>query len=72
VTIISTTYRRGGKLEKGDGSSSSVLYTVGFIKEGNIDQKEVEAKLDMLMQNLVVYEEGKDKGNEAGNPQPKN
>jgi hypothetical protein len=72
VTIISTTYRRGGKLEKGDGSSSSVLYTVGFIREGNIDQKEMEAKLDMLMQNLVVYEEGKDKGNEAGNPQPKN
>lgn len=71
VTIISTTYPRDGELEKGDGSSSSVLYTVGFIKEGNIDQKEMEAKLEVLMRNLVVYE-GKDKGNEAGNPQPKN
>jgi hypothetical protein len=57
VTIISTTYRRGGKLEKGDGPSDSVLYTVGFIKEGKIDQKEMESKLDMLMRNLVVYEE---------------
>lgn len=58
VTIISTTYRRGGKLGKGEGLSSSVLYTVGFIKEGNVDQKEMESKLDMLMRNLVVYEEG--------------
>jgi hypothetical protein len=57
VTIISTTYRRGGKLEKGDGPSRSVLYTVGFIKEGNIGQKEMESKLDLLMRNLVVYEE---------------
>jgi hypothetical protein len=31
----------------------------------------MEAKLDVLMRNLVVYE-GKDKENEAGNPQPKN
>jgi hypothetical protein len=72
VTIISTTYHQGSKPEKGDGSSSSVLYTVGFIKEGNIDQKEMEAKLDMLMRSLVVYEEGEDKRNEAGSPQPKN
>jgi hypothetical protein len=60
VTIISTTYHRGSKLDKGDGSFGSVLYTVGFIKEGNIDQKEMEAKLDMLMRNLVVYEEGEE------------
>jgi hypothetical protein len=59
-------------LEKGDGSSSSVLYTVGFIKEGSIDQKEMEAKLDTFMRNLVVYEKGKDNGPETGNPQPKN
>jgi hypothetical protein len=72
VTIISATYHQGSKPEKGDGSSSSVLYTVGFIKEGNIDQKEMEAKLDMLMRSLVVYEEGEDKRNEAGSPQPKN
>ena len=71
VTIISTTYPRDGELEKGDGSSSSGLYTVGFLKEGNIDQKEKETKLDVLMRNLVVYE-GKDKENEAGNPQLKN
>ena len=60
VTIISATYRRGSKLEKGDGPSRSVLYTVGFIKEGNIDQKEMDAKLDMLMRNLVVDEEGEE------------
>jgi serine protease Do len=71
LTIISTTYHRGGKLEKGDGSSSSVLYTVGFIKEGSVDQKEMEAKLDMFMRNLVVYEEGTDNGTETGNLQPK-
>jgi hypothetical protein len=58
VTIVSTTVPRGSKPEKGDGSSRSVLYTVGFIKEGNVDQKEMEAKLDLLMRNLVVYEEG--------------
>jgi len=58
VTIISTTHHRGSKSEKKDGTSNSVLYTIGFIKEGNIDQKEMEAKLDLLMRSLVVYEEG--------------
>jgi hypothetical protein len=72
VTIISTTYNQGSKLEKGGASSGSVLYTVGFIKEGSIDQKEMEAKLELFMRNLVVYEKGEDKDNEAGNPQPKN
>ena len=72
VTIISATYNRGSQLEKGDVSSSPVLYTVGYIKEGNVDQKEMEAKLEMFMRNLVVYEKGKDNGTETGNPQPKN
>jgi serine protease Do len=58
VTIISTTHHRGSKSEKKDGTPNSVLYTIGFIKEGNIDQKEMEAKLDLLMRSLVVYEEG--------------
>jgi hypothetical protein len=58
VTIVSTTVPRGSKPEKGDGSSRSVLYTVGFIKEGNIGQKEMEGKLDLLMRNLAVHEEG--------------
>jgi hypothetical protein len=60
VTIISTTYPPGRKLEKGEGSSRSALYTVGFIKEGNIDPKEMESKLDTLMRNLVIYEEGEE------------
>jgi len=72
VTIISATYHRGSPLEKGDVSSSPVLYTVGYVKEGNVDQKEMEAKLEMFMRNLVVYEKGKDNGPETGNPQPKN
>jgi serine protease Do len=72
VTIISATYNRGSPLEKGDVSSISVLYTVGYVKEGNVDQKEMEAKLEMFMRNLVVYEKGKDNGPETGNPQPKN
>jgi serine protease Do len=72
VTIISATYHRGSQLEKGDVSSSPVLYTVGYFKEGNVDQKEMEAKLEMFMRNLVVYEKGKDNGPETGNPQPKN
>lgn len=72
VTIISATYHRGSPLEKGDVSSSPVLYTVGYVKEGNVDQKEMEAKLEMFMRNLVVYEKGKDDGPETGNPQPKN
>ena len=72
VTIISATYHRGSPLEKGDVSSISVLYTVGYVKEGNVDQKEMEGKLAMFMRNLVVYEKGKDNGPETGNPQPKN
>jgi len=72
VTIITTTYNRDSKFEKEDGSPSSVLYTVGLIKEGSVDQKEMEAKLKMFMRNLVVYENGKDSGPETGNPQPKN
>jgi hypothetical protein len=71
VTIISAIYDRGTPLEKGDASSSPVLYTVGYIKEGNVDQKGMEAKLEMFMRKLVVYEKGEDNATETGNPQPK-
>jgi hypothetical protein len=71
VTIISAIYERGSPREKIGVPSSPVLYTVGYIKEGNVDQKEMEAKLELFMRNLVVYEEGKDKGDEAGKPSPK-
>ena len=72
VTIISAIYGRGTPLEKGDASSSSVLYTVGYIKEGNVDQQEMEGKLEMFTRRLVVVEKGKDNGTETGNPEPKN
>jgi hypothetical protein len=72
ITLISTIYSPSGKSEKEDAPSSSILYTVGFIKEGNVDQKEMEAKLDLFMGNLVIYEKGENKGDETGNPQQKN
>jgi hypothetical protein len=31
----------------------------------------MEAKLEMFMRNLVVYEKGEDRGNETKGPQPK-
>ena len=72
VTIISTTYNRGSKSGKGEPPSGSVLYTVGFIKQGNVGQKEMGAKLEMFMRDLVVYENAEDNGNRTENPQPKN
>ena len=71
MTLISTTDNRSNPSEKGDKPSGSVLYTVGFIKEGNVGQKEMEAKLEMFMRNLVVYEKGEDRGNETEGPKPK-
>jgi serine protease Do len=72
VTIISATYNLGSKLGKGEAPSGSVLYTVGFMKQGNVGQKEMEAKLETFMRNLAVYENAEDNGNRAENPQPKN
>ncbi len=60
VTIISTTDSRNNPPEEKDGSSRSVLYTVALIKEGSIDQKEMEAKLETFMRSLAVYEKSKD------------
>ncbi|MGB7573213.1 MAG: serine protease, partial [Thermodesulfobacteriota bacterium] len=71
VTIISTTYNRGRQTAKKEDASGSVLYTVGFIKQGNVGQKEMEAKLEMFMRNLVIYENADDSGNRTENPQPK-
>ena len=71
VTIISTTYNRGRQTAKKEEASGSVLYTVGFIKEGNVGQKEMEAKLEMFMRNLVIYENADDNGNRTENSEPK-
>ena len=71
VTIISTTYNRGSQAAKKEEASGSVLYTVGFIKQGNVGQKEMEAKLEMFMRNLVIYENADDSGNRTESPQPK-
>ena len=71
VTIISTTYNRGSQATKKEEASGSVLYTVGFIKQGNVGQKEMEAKLEMFMRNLVIHENADDSGNRTESPQPK-
>jgi len=72
ITLISTIYPRTEKSEKDDGPAASVLYSIGFVKEGNVDQKEMETKLDRFMQNLVVYEIGERKAAEAGTLQTEN
>ncbi len=72
TTIISTTYdptkdRPGGK----EAPPGSILYSVGFIKQGNLPQKEMEAKLEMFMRHLVIYENTDGSNNTIESPQPK-
>ncbi len=71
VTIISTTYGRGSQPIKKETPYSPVLYTVGFVKRGNIGQKEMESKLGMFMRNLVIYEDTGEDGHRTENPEPK-
>lgn len=74
VTIISTTYDPGPQPGRKETAPGSVLYSVGFIKQGNIGQKEMETKLEMFMRNLVIYEDTGGAGrvdNGAENPEPK-
>ncbi|HVP77255.1 MAG TPA: serine protease [Thermodesulfobacteriota bacterium] len=66
MTVISTIYQWTDPSEKGAAPSGSVLYTVGLIKDGNVDQKEMETKLEMFVRNLIVYEKGEPQGDEAG------
>jgi len=72
ITLISTIYNGNGISGKDEALSSSVLYTVGFVKQGNVDQKEMESKLDVFMRNLVIYEKGENRSDETGSSQPKN
>jgi hypothetical protein len=71
LTIISTTYDPGPQPGRREAAPGSVLYSVGFIKQGNIGQKEMETKLEMFMRNLVIYESTDDSGNTIESPQPK-
>jgi serine protease Do len=71
MTLISTIYNRTDKSEKEAVPSGSVLYTVGLIKEGSVDQKEMEKKLEMFVRNLTVYEKGENKSDQTGSLQPK-
>ena len=66
VTMISTTYHQGSKSGEEDAPSVSVLYAVGFMEQGNVGQKEMDAKLEAFMRNLVVYENTEDNANRAG------
>jgi serine protease Do len=56
TTIISAMYGRNSILPKEDKMSDSVMYGVSFAKQGIVDQKEMETKLEMFMRNLVIYE----------------
>ena len=62
VTIISTISNGGGQGAKKEALSGSVLYTIGFMKEGNFNQKEMEAKLEMFMGHLTIYEDTGENG----------
>ena len=70
MTVISTIYHWTDPSKKDAALSGSVLYTVGLIKEGNVDQKEMETKLEMFVRNLIVYEKGEPQRDEAGSGQP--
>jgi cytoplasmic iron level regulating protein YaaA (DUF328/UPF0246 family) len=56
ATIISAMYGCNGVLPKEDTMSGPVMYGVSFAKQGIVDQKEMETKLDMFLRNLVIYE----------------
>jgi hypothetical protein len=71
ITVISTIYHWIDPSEKGAAPSGSVLYTVGLIKEGNVDQREMETKLEMFVRNLIVYEKGEPQRDATGSGQPK-
>jgi hypothetical protein len=71
VTIISTTYDRDSQPGKKEAPLGSVLYSVGFIRQGNIGQKEMEAKLEMFLRNLIIYEHAGENGSRTENPEPK-
>ncbi len=72
VTIISAADNGGGESGAGKGPSGTILYTVAYMREGAVDQKEMEAKLATFMRTLVVYEKLKDPAAGAGNPDPEN
>ena len=71
VTLISTTNSGGGQGAKKEAPVGSVLYTIGFIKEGNVSQKEMEAKLEMFMHHLTIYENTGESGKKTEDPVPK-
>lgn len=71
ITIISATYGRGNRPGDKNAIPGSVLYSVGFIKQGNIGQKEMESKLDMFMRHMSVYDDYGEDGKKTVNPESK-
>lgn len=53
-TAIATVYTKNAPAKGLD--AAAVLYNVGYMRDGNFDQKEMEAKLDKFMENLSVLE----------------
>jgi hypothetical protein len=54
-SAIITVYARNIPHEKLE--TAAVLYSVGYLKEGNFGQKEMETALDTFLQNLTVFED---------------
>ncbi len=71
VTIISTPYGRSGRPGNKEASPNSILYSIGFIKQGNIGQKEMEVKLETFIRHLIIYEDPGEESRGTENPEPK-
>jgi len=55
MTTIAMPYTRGIDQEKLD--SAHVLYDVVHLKDGNVEQKEMEKEIDRFAEGVTVYEE---------------
>jgi len=54
TTNIGLPYTRG--ISPGNLASASVLYDVGHVKDGNVEQKEMEKEIDRFVGGLTVHE----------------
>jgi len=55
MTTIFMPYAKGTNLKK--LGSANVLYDVGHIKDGNVEQKEMEKEIDRFVKGVTVYED---------------
>lgn len=55
-SVIATVY--SGNIPEGKLEAATVLYHLGYMKEGTHGQKEMEGALESLMKNITVFEDG--------------